>query len=285
MFIRKAAELMNNDFEAISPTAVVTSYPRSFTDIPLEKEIFAWLKQNLPTEVDLRKELAPEIEARYKLINKLLDESQIKQVLELAAGYSSRGMIYAHNNYNYVEMDLKSVIDNKKLIVKALKQETSNLNLIAGNALIATDFAKVQTYLKANEPVAIINEGLLRYLTFAEKAQVAMHIYNTLKQYGGIWITCDVTPKNFIAAQDKALPNFNNNLSNISYRNNLQDRFVDLDHVKTFFAELGFEIIKVEKFSVVKKELSSINDYQIVSSDILATLEEAIVAVLKIKTN
>ena len=30
---------MNESFESISPTAIITSYPRVFTDIPYEKEI------------------------------------------------------------------------------------------------------------------------------------------------------------------------------------------------------------------------------------------------------
>ena len=34
---------MNESFESISPTAIITSYPRVFTDIPYEKEIYDWL--------------------------------------------------------------------------------------------------------------------------------------------------------------------------------------------------------------------------------------------------
>ena len=96
----------DKDYEEISSTAIVTSYPRIFTDIPYEKEIYEWLSNYCNEEVTLNKMLAPEIEARYKLTNKLLDNSGIKQVLELAAGYSSRGLIYSQKRYNYVEMDL-----------------------------------------------------------------------------------------------------------------------------------------------------------------------------------
>ena len=105
---------MLEDFESISPTAILTSYPRTFTDIPYEKEIYEWLSKNCNENVKLNKMLAPEIEARYKLINKLLDKTNIKQVLELAAGYSSRGLIYSQKGYNYVELDLLSVLNNKK---------------------------------------------------------------------------------------------------------------------------------------------------------------------------
>lgn len=111
---------MLGDFESISPTAIFTAYPRIFTDIPYEKEIYEWLSQNCNDKVKLNKLLAPEIEARYKLANRLLDRLGIKQVLELAAGYSSRGLIYSKKGYKYVEMDLENVSKNKIQLIKLL---------------------------------------------------------------------------------------------------------------------------------------------------------------------
>ena len=85
----------DKDYEEISSTAIVTSYPRIFTDIPYEKEIYEWLSNHCKDEVALYKNMATEIEARYKLTNKLLDKSGMKQVVEIAAGYSSRGLIFS----------------------------------------------------------------------------------------------------------------------------------------------------------------------------------------------
>ena len=105
---------MLDNFESISPTAIVTAYPRQFTDIPYEKQIYEWLKANCKNnDVKLNKLLAPEIEARYKLTNKILDDLNIEQVVEIASGYSSRGIIYAQKGYEYIEMDLEEVIRNK----------------------------------------------------------------------------------------------------------------------------------------------------------------------------
>lgn len=75
---------MLETFESISSTAIVTAYPRQFTDIPYEKQIYEWLKANCKNKnVKLNKLLAPEIEARYKLTNKILDDLNIKQVVEM----------------------------------------------------------------------------------------------------------------------------------------------------------------------------------------------------------
>ena len=63
---------MLENFESISPTAILTSYPRIFTDIPYEKEIYDWWSKNCTDDVKLNKLLAPEIEARYKLTDRLM---------------------------------------------------------------------------------------------------------------------------------------------------------------------------------------------------------------------
>lgn len=283
--VRKFKQFINDkDYEEISPTAIVTSYPRTFTDIPYEKEIYNWLENHCNESVTLNKMLAPEIESRYKLTNKLLDKYGIKQVLELASGYSSRGLIYSKKGYNYVELDLESVSKNKEEILHSIeKRIPKTLNLIRGNALKNDDFKKMENYFKTNEPIAVINEGLLRYLAFDEKRQVAQNIYDLLSKYGGIWITCDVTPKRFINSQDKALPDFNKKLATITSRNNLNDRFEDENHIRKFFGAVGFELVEIHKFIEMKDELYSVNELGIIDEKIEETLKNGIVVVMKVK--
>lgn len=277
-------DFKDKEYEEISPTAIVTSYPRTFTDIPYEKEIYNWLENHCKESTTLYKNLAPELEARYKQINKLLDKSGIKQVIEIAAGYSSRGLIYSQKGYNYIEMDLEGVSKNKKDLLNTINSNIpTNLKIVTGNALSKDDFNKCKEYLNKNEPVAIINEGLLRYLTFEEKRIVAENIYEILSKYGGIWITSDVTPKKFIVSQNRALKGFNNNVTTITSRNNLDNRFEDIEHVKEFFGEIGFEVAEVHKFNEVKNELYSINELNIIDEKIEQTLEDAINVVMKVK--
>ena len=273
---------MLDNFESISPTAILTSYPRIFTDIPYEKEIYKWLSENCNEDVKLNKMLAPEIEARYKLTNNILDRLGIKQVLELAAGYSSRGLIYSKKGYSYVEMDLENVCKNKVRLLNDIDSINNNLHIVSGNALNYDDFIKCEKYFDSNKEIAIINEGLMRYLTFEEKKIVAINIYNYLKKYGGVWITCDVTPKKFLQKQDEQNPTLNNNLNTITSRNNLNDRFEDENHIKSFFGEIGFKNIEIHKFIEVKNELKSFEMLNIDSNECDELLENAVVAILKI---
>ena len=267
-------------FESIIPTAIITSYPRIFTDIPHEKEIYEWLSKNYNSDVELNKLLAPELEARFKLTNKLIDSLNITQVLELASGYSSRGLYYYKKGYNYIEMDLEEVANNKKKMIKELFN--TELNIIPGNALEYNDYTKCEEYLDPNKELIILNEGLLRYLTFDEKKIVAQNIYKLLKKYGGVWITCDLTPKKFIENQNKIDTTINNNLNNLTSRNKLNDRFKDENHIKEFFNNIGFKEIEIHKFIEVKEQLKSFDILGIDKNQFDDLLESAIVTILKV---
>ena len=270
-----------DSFESISPTAILTSYPRIFTDIPYEKEIYKWLEENSDEEVSLNKMLAPEIEARYKLTNKLLDSIGVSQVVELAAGYCSRGLIYSNKGYNYIEIDLEGVAKNKERLLNNISKIPSNLHILSGSALEKETFRRCEEYLE-NKELAVINEGLFRYLTFEEKKTVAENIYELLKEYGGVWITCDVTPKRFMQKQDKCLPQFNSNLSEKVARNNLNDRFENVEHIKTFFGEIGFKDIEIHKFIEVKDKITSFDNLGIDKNSLDELLDSAIVAVMRV---
>ena len=272
---------MLEDFKSVSPTAILTAYPRIFTDIPYEKEIYDWLSKNCNDDIKLNKLLAPEIEARYKLTDRLLEKLNIFQVFELAAGYSSRGLLFSKKGYKYVEMDLEDVSNNKKRLINDLFEMNDNLIIESGNALNFTDYIKCDNYFDSDKELAIVNEGLLRYLTFDEKRIVGENIYKLLKKHGGVWITCDVTPKKFIQKQDEQNPSLNNDINMVTSRNNLSDRFEDENHIRKFFGEIGFKSIEIHKFIEMKDELKSFDILEIDRNSCDELLESAIVAILK----
>jgi O-methyltransferase involved in polyketide biosynthesis len=272
----------NTEYESISPTAIVTAYPRTFTDIPYEKEIYNWLSKNIKVDVSLDKMLAPEIEARYKLANRLLDKVGAQQVLELAAGYSSRGLIYAQKGIKYVEVDLESVCQNKINAIESFMRVPDNLHIVSGNALEIGDLNECKKYFDKEKPLAIINEGLLRYLTFDVKKIVAQNVYKLLSEFGGAWVTCDVTPKNFLKNQDKNLPSINKNLTSLTNRNSINDRFEDKEHIIKFFGEIGFDV-EFHYFSEAKNELSSPKILGIESEKVDSLIDFAMVVIMRIK--
>jgi O-methyltransferase involved in polyketide biosynthesis len=179
-----------NSFEKVIPTAWMVAYRRTFSDIPFSKEIFEKLEEirkknnyeDIPS--DLKKpELAPQFEARHKLIDKLIYKANSDQILELASGFSSRGLSMSkEDKFNYVEIDLPSVIKEKEEIIKEIGIEKQfeipkNLYFKSGNVLDFTNLKKATEHFKKTKPITIINEGLLRYLNFQEKAKVAENIH------------------------------------------------------------------------------------------------------------
>ena len=53
--------------------------------------------------------------------------------------------------------------------------------------------------------------------------------------------------------------------------------------MKQFFGEIGFEILEVHPFSEMKKELYSINEYNLTDDHVEQLLDDAIVVVMKLK--
>ena len=179
-------------------------------------------------------------------------------------------------------MHLKEVANNKIRLINELFEMNNNLHVISGNALNYDDYINCEKYLDNNKELAIINEGLLRYLTFDEKRIVGQNIYNMLKKYGGVWITCDVTPKKYVQKQDIQNPYLNNNLNTVTSRNNLNDIFEDEKHIRSFFGEIGFNNIEIHKFIEVKDELKSFEMADIDKNECDELLENGVVAILKI---
>lgn len=75
-------------------TAIGVSYLRTLSDIKYAKDIYNSLNASLltPRERVFMAEVrdsnfAPQVEARYKLVNRLLKKSGIRQVLEIASGF------------------------------------------------------------------------------------------------------------------------------------------------------------------------------------------------------
>jgi O-methyltransferase involved in polyketide biosynthesis len=276
-------KITDKEYESLLSTAILTAYPRTFTGIPYSVEIFEELKKemkNIPDSLLVEK-LAPELEARFKLINKLLQEVGITQILELAAGYSTRGLVFAQSmGATFVEVELSQVCVQKKRIIQKFTAIPENLHILSGNALRADDIKKCTEIFDRNSPVAVINEGLLRYLNFDEKRIVARNIFDLLSEFGGVWITSDVAPKKFVLNQDKNIPTLNKNISILSNRNNINWRFEDEGHVRKFFEEVGFNL-ELHYFGEIRSELVSPTKLNLSTTQVDELLEIGTVGIMR----
>lgn len=250
----------DSKFDEIIPTAILTAYPRTLSDIPYSQEIFDELLQQHHGEIDenlIVDRLAAELEARSKLIDKLLKTTETAQVLELAAGFSSRGLIFTQKpNTQYVELDLPDLARVKKEIIGNIATAPSSLHIVGGNALRENDFKQASSYFDSDKQVVVVNEGLLRYLTFDEKAIVANNIRGVLEKFGGVWISGDGATRSFKNSRYKDVPSVNTTLMNTTSHRTIGSAFDSQDHFREFFDKLGFTV-EFFDYTTVQDELTS----------------------------
>ncbi|KLU61014.1 leucine carboxyl methyltransferase [Peptococcaceae bacterium CEB3] len=209
-----------------------------------------------------------------------MSQRHITQVLEIAAGLSPRGLAMAENpDVVYVATDLPQILAQIKtlaeVILAKLHIQRPNLYFRVVNALDLDELLHAVSPFQSGRPIAIITEGLLSYLTRAEKETLAANIHDLLKQYGGIWITPDVGTKQSwkrIAQGDKNYVQQRiGNISGATGSDIEKNIFVDEDDMRQFFIKAGFTIEEYPHASVID-ELSSIDSLNLSRETVLEVL-------------
>jgi O-methyltransferase involved in polyketide biosynthesis len=235
------------DFRRVSPTALIPAFGRGeHTDIPFAKEMLAFLRargltpDGGPWSERAVQNYASFFEARFKSVNHILEARGAMQVMELAAGLSPRGMDFAQRGIVYVEADLAESSEFKREAVTAVcGRMPANLHLCAASVIDSAEFRHCCAVFSEG-PVAVANEGLLRYLTFAEKRHLCANVRELLARHGGFWVTPDIHLRhwaqghNRVASRQRETEQLGRDLD--------PNYFDDLNHAQTFFEECGFNV-------------------------------------------
>jgi O-methyltransferase involved in polyketide biosynthesis len=239
-------QFMATYHERCSYTADGVAYARALSNIPFSKEIFRLLEEMDPLDQAEKKarlnhvDVTAFFEARYRMTDREIAKSGVRQVLELASGFSPRGMIMTEDPSSFfVEVDLPDKLAVKRQIVNRLIRNQdaalrSNLCWIAGNVLDENVFAQAARLFR-KEAVAVVCEGLLRYVSHKDKAILAGYIHEFLEQFGGVWITPDVETVD----DEMALPGAAERLQRLG-AGMLSNIFATRQQVFGFFKDLGF---------------------------------------------
>lgn len=252
--------------EKISPTAGLTAYLRTFSDIPYSQEI-AQIIRSRETFYEIGGEsmipLAPIIEARFKGINQIVESLGIKNILEIACGISPRGLVMTKDpSVTYMETDLPAVLHQKQALVSRLLADLgetrANLHFCEANVL------EVEQLLSASETlsgrIVVVSEGLFQYLKRGQKIVVAKNIKQVLIAKGGVWVTPDFLTQ---ASQNEMLkgPKIKDDLRRLSGSTGADmeiNAFTDARDISDFFEEVGFGAEEFD-FSSMLEKLSSID--------------------------
>jgi O-methyltransferase involved in polyketide biosynthesis len=248
---------MPHDFARISLSARLAAYMRLFTDIPFAAEIAETIRARAVFETFLRgHDLTPEdlhfyapiFEARYKSIGAMIRRINPRQILELGAGLSPRGLnLTAAPTIFYVETDLDHIIDEKRTLLLQLQRShrlepRNNLRLAPANALDGAQLQAAAKNFKSGQRLLVVHEGLLQYLSSSETEHVARNIHHLLGQFGGMWITPDFSLKSdsdHITDQQKL---FRRIVGEATDRTLYNNAFDSIEHLRDYYRGLGFQV-------------------------------------------
>lgn len=131
--------------------------------------------------------------ARHQLIDfqlsAAIDSGAISQVIEIAAGYSPRGLRYAQRygaGIRYVEADLPDVAAAKQRLIGGLMGAADAHRIVALDALAGSGPQSLPALCDALDPrrgTAIITEGLLNYFARAEVEGMWQRFATALRRF------------------------------------------------------------------------------------------------------
>jgi O-methyltransferase involved in polyketide biosynthesis len=185
------------------------------------------------------------LQFRFEAISKALEVYPGSAVLEIAAGFNTRGLAECSAREAYIESDLLPVIRRKPRLIEVIRGSPPERNhhFVALNACYASDMERVGVMIDGmglNKPVVIIHEGLLIYLNDREQAQVRDNIKVFLSKHTprGAWITTDFSERDSDQTMWQRLQT--RRLARRIHRH--FNRFPDDRSVIGFLSEAGFSI-------------------------------------------
>ncbi len=249
---------MPPEFSRISVTAKLAAYYRQFSDIAFAEEVATRIGANDVFEQILldhgleRGQLtfyAPMFEARYKSITHLIRKSGASQILELASGYSLRGLDLTRSGaVRYVEADLPDVVATKLSLLDDVREQhgiaSSPLHTVA--VADALDFEQVRTaaaVFDRGRPLLVLCEGLIGYFARDETERLALNVHRLLAELGdGWWIVPDFSFKAELRGLPPERVRLREAITGITERQLDASAFEDSDDLATFLHGAGFDV-------------------------------------------
>jgi O-methyltransferase involved in polyketide biosynthesis len=249
---------MPADSSLISVTAQIAAYYRQFSDIPFAEEVakrigaeaaFDQILSEHGLERDKLTFYAPMFEARYKSITQLILQCGTSQVLELASGYSLRGLDLTRSSaIRYVETDLPHVVEAKLGLLEEVRQHHAILPsphhvVTAADAL---DFGAVRSAaagLDRSLTLTVLCEGLIMYLSKEQTEQLATNVRKLLGEFaGGSWLTPDFTFREEARNLPPERVRLREAITGVTQRQVDASAFEDGLDLATFLGRMGFNV-------------------------------------------
>jgi len=132
-------------------------------------------------------------QARYEINNTAALRSSAPNIVDLPSGYSPRGFRVSSAGKRYFGFDLPVVIDD--MAPAAEKVMTPQQRILSSyHAVDATNYQSMKEALgDVKGELCIVTEGLLGYFNEPELVSLCQAIHRLLSEYGGTWMTADLS--------------------------------------------------------------------------------------------
>ena len=153
----------------------------------------------------IRKGYAIALEARYEISNEMILRENHPWVIDLPSGYTPRAFCMTRKGKHYIGFDLPVVTDDIGPIVsELLPAEFKGQAEYYG--VDATNYDSMRAALDGVKgSVCIATDGLLGYFNEPELVSMCENVRRILREFGGSWITGDVTNEVIFGATFRVL--------------------------------------------------------------------------------
>jgi O-methyltransferase involved in polyketide biosynthesis len=281
---------MKSDHSKISYTAVLCAKALAYNpEIPYSKEIYQKIKEKgLHKGSRMQIALANVgarvfsgigllmafIEARYIGMNQVLKELRYPYVVELASGFTPRGIELAEKT-KIIESDLDNVVRIKREIID------KNFRIVPLNALDKEAFMKLGRAFDSKRPVAVIHSGLWTYLNKEEQKKLTSNIRDFLKKYSkrGYWITSDIRPRSEF--KNNFFRFFRKGITKKTGRPTM--RFDSDEELKEFMSKFGFKVKIVDVMDKIYDKLYIPKKFNLKKADVYAQSQGMKIYIMQLK--
>ncbi len=142
---------------------------------------------------------------RYDSLNRYVLDNNYREVMDLACGYSPRGLELSESEITYIGGDFPSVVKDMQSLTDSCAAAYQKKYLKYKAADVTNREQMLAAAADIKGPVCIMTEGLFMYLDKEQAEEAIKNIGEILKNKGGCFITQDFSTKQFVTGVAEAL--------------------------------------------------------------------------------
>lgn len=139
-------------------------------------------------------------EARYDFVNRMIEASGAKTIVDMACGFSPRGYKYAELGYHYIGLDLPATVEAVAPVVESISKADWPYPITYAAVDLTNADRMDELADQLDDAPCLVTEGLLMYLDRNETSQLIDGIKRIIRKKGGCFVTPDYASVQFFFA-------------------------------------------------------------------------------------